>query len=809
MSEGMNIENGILKSISINCKSVSVPAEVTRIGKEAFKGSSISSITFNGNNLKSIDDNAFKDCVQLQNIMIPDGVVQIGDYAFSGCLNLNYIGIPASVVLTGEDILENCKKDLFIIGKENTEAAKVAEQYNYALIKDPGAIRSFEKALEEKNNIETKSFNVFGETITCSNTLLKYHKIIEYFVNRKEPFFQEFSSKVPKTLSGQFGNVLPNLENEERKLISRLSSQGVFVKTEDLVSYKYTPYQAMLEVLQAVKNAYESIHEDLTEGIKVNTQQLINEAESKVTGLSYGFIGDGLDMIAYSFDELREKKRQRTEAYAVAEKKSAQYIREQTDEGNKIYSEFITKALPILHQGTDLYLDGLCKAEIDLLSNAGLIDSDIERSIDIKKSSELMNSIINKTGDNSFTVALALKQYPCNIAAHVYAEENGYSSQELTDLRNFLGIESTIKKEIEEKRQKAITEHKGKIQALNSGNAGVRYIRNNVDPKDEELIKILLSNLSSVVYRETNHIISSAEPSASMDARKYSAEKMNDILSSDSWSYFNQHSVDPVTLPGMSSVKEYSDLIDAVSCKVEAVLKRKEEKSVIDEQNYLSAKEQLSNAKTISDYEQTAVLFKKLGGYKDCNQIYKEIEEKIKGKKRFKKWKPFIFIASGVVVLIIALCIIVSVIKNAPNKELKNAIYSGQFSKEWHDSKGNKFRDGRNDLKTAVNVLSEYHSNDNVEGALALMTTLMECGIEFDGDDVSASISFIDWIKDAAVNEGTEVKISKKDYVGYNIYGYQLTWNSNLIVFYLYVPSLRDDFLISNFKSYDHTLKIE
>ena len=38
MNEGMNIENAILKSISINCKSVSVPAEVTRIGKEAFKG---------------------------------------------------------------------------------------------------------------------------------------------------------------------------------------------------------------------------------------------------------------------------------------------------------------------------------------------------------------------------------------------------------------------------------------------------------------------------------------------------------------------------------------------------------------------------------------------------------------------------------------------------------------------------------------------------------------------------------------------------------------------------------------------------
>lgn len=135
-SDNLVIENKVLKSVDGECIVVTIPSEVIKIGKGAFKGSGISSVVFEGNSLKSIDDEAFRDCARLTNIMIPEGVIQIGDNAFSGCINLDYIGIPESVVVVGDNVLDNCKSDLFVIGKEGSEAANIANQYNLTLRSD-------------------------------------------------------------------------------------------------------------------------------------------------------------------------------------------------------------------------------------------------------------------------------------------------------------------------------------------------------------------------------------------------------------------------------------------------------------------------------------------------------------------------------------------------------------------------------------------------------------------------------------------------------------------------------------------------
>ena len=184
-NDNIVIENRVLRSI-INCEGVvTIPSEVIKIGKGAFKGSGITSVVFEGNNLKSIEDEAFRDCTRLTNIMIPEGVIQIGDNAFSGCSGLDYIGIPESIVVVGDNILDNCKSDLFIIGKEGSEAANIANQYKFTLRSDSAhAIAAFEQASAEKTNNETREFDIFGETISCSNTLSKYHDNLEYYSNR-------------------------------------------------------------------------------------------------------------------------------------------------------------------------------------------------------------------------------------------------------------------------------------------------------------------------------------------------------------------------------------------------------------------------------------------------------------------------------------------------------------------------------------------------------------------------------------------------------------------------------------------------
>ena len=40
-------------------------------------------------------------------------------------------------------------------------------------------------------NAEIKTFNIFGEDIKCTKSLATYHETMEYYSDRKEPFFQK------------------------------------------------------------------------------------------------------------------------------------------------------------------------------------------------------------------------------------------------------------------------------------------------------------------------------------------------------------------------------------------------------------------------------------------------------------------------------------------------------------------------------------------------------------------------------------------------------------------------------------------
>jgi len=55
-----------------------------------------------GNNLRYIGYNAFKECSALQNITIPDGVIDIGEYAFYGCTSLTSLNLPDTIEYIGE-----------------------------------------------------------------------------------------------------------------------------------------------------------------------------------------------------------------------------------------------------------------------------------------------------------------------------------------------------------------------------------------------------------------------------------------------------------------------------------------------------------------------------------------------------------------------------------------------------------------------------------------------------------------------------------------------------------------------------------
>ena len=105
-----------LKSISneafagcSNLQSINIPESLTHIGKDAFLGcKSLKSIDI-PESVTSIGVGAFQNCSSLQSIDIPESVTNIGGHAFRGCSNLQSINIPDSVTSIDDYTFGGCK----------------------------------------------------------------------------------------------------------------------------------------------------------------------------------------------------------------------------------------------------------------------------------------------------------------------------------------------------------------------------------------------------------------------------------------------------------------------------------------------------------------------------------------------------------------------------------------------------------------------------------------------------------------------------------------------------------------------------
>ena len=495
------INNNRIVSYEGNEQSITIPASITRIGTGAFKGKNVEEVIFeDGASLKSIDDEAFADCKALKSMLIPNGVVQIGDRAFSGCNALQYIRIPSSVLLVGEDVFFKHSSDLVIIGEKGTEAETIATKYGIILQGDEQrAIKSIQAAAQGKSSVETRSFEILGETITCSNTLSKFQEAIEYYASRKEPFFASYIKMFPTDFNVRKPDVDTLFDPQIDCTVDRLAKQGVLTTRESIRNkYLIEPCKMTYDALIAIINLQNEANKAAISNMTSMKENLAREAESKVTGLSYGIIGDGLDLLAYSIDDFAERQRQREKAYAEADRKYDQYKRDQRNQCDKLIADVMKQMMPTLRQLSDLFIEKLLEAEIDLLTDAGIIEKDAIKGLDIQKSAQLIQSVIDKQDDNTFTAVLAIKKYPCNVAALKYVYKYNPSCTELKDLMQFVGMSNQVEKSLSDERKKLEKEQKAlkdQIQGLNAS-LSLKSLRDKLDTKKR--ISQLQSRLQSI-----------------------------------------------------------------------------------------------------------------------------------------------------------------------------------------------------------------------------------------------------------------------------------------------------------------------
>lgn len=144
-----------------NITSVKIPETVTEIGKIAFAGSSIKSVSIPGS-VKVIPESAFEFCRNLQDVKIADGVESISHIAFSECRKIKEMNLPASVTKIESGAFRGCSS---------------LEVFNYGenIIVDSGAFlgTKFEDIVVSRGTVTAgnKSDNVIDADTTTGSAI--------------------------------------------------------------------------------------------------------------------------------------------------------------------------------------------------------------------------------------------------------------------------------------------------------------------------------------------------------------------------------------------------------------------------------------------------------------------------------------------------------------------------------------------------------------------------------------------------------------------------------------------------------------
>ena len=202
-----------------------------------------------------------------------------------------------------------------------------------------------------------------------------------------------------------------------------MQKYGVFI-SDTVFEATTLKYEAnYLEVCGAYIDVCNKCTEAIKEGTANLQSDLIAEAKSKVTGLSYGVIGDSLTMVAYAIDDYRARKRQINEAYDVAASKLTTGTNQIINQTQNIYANLLNDTLlPAFDKSVSYVCDGLMQLTIEEMLEAKVIDSKVFDIYDSAKADKIIKQAQkNANIDKKYAIATTLKLYPLNVDAVVLA----------------------------------------------------------------------------------------------------------------------------------------------------------------------------------------------------------------------------------------------------------------------------------------------------------------------------------------------------------------------------------------------------
>lgn len=105
---GFIINNGILVKYLGSDTSINIPNQVKSIGRVAFKDNIDLVEVIIPNTVKFIGESAFEGCYNLTTIILPNSITEIGGGMFFGCSKLTQITIPNTITEIGYSAFKDC-----------------------------------------------------------------------------------------------------------------------------------------------------------------------------------------------------------------------------------------------------------------------------------------------------------------------------------------------------------------------------------------------------------------------------------------------------------------------------------------------------------------------------------------------------------------------------------------------------------------------------------------------------------------------------------------------------------------------------